>query len=92
MWITNCGHANWFFVFTRSDPDPKCPAGKAFTSFVVDADSPGVTVGRKEWNMGQRFGAVIDNCVYYLVHYPCFYVGSCMRRFVRYCVGLCVIV
>ena len=54
MWITNCGHANWFFVFTRSDPDPKCPAGKAFTAFVVDADSPGVTVGRKEWNMGQR--------------------------------------
>ncbi|XP_063676140.1 medium-chain specific acyl-CoA dehydrogenase, mitochondrial-like isoform X2 [Bolinopsis microptera] len=54
MWITNCGHANWFFVFTRSDPDPKCPAAKAFTAFVVDADSPGVTVGRKEWNMGQR--------------------------------------
>lgn len=54
MWITNCGHANWIFVFTRSDPDPKCPAGKAFTAFVVDADAPGVTVGRKEWNMGQR--------------------------------------
>ena len=55
MWITNCGHANWIFVFTRSDPDPKCPAGKAFTAFVVDADAPGVTVGRKEWNMGQRY-------------------------------------
>lgn len=54
MWITNCGHANWFFVFTRSDPDPKCPANKAFTALVVDADTPGVTVGRKEWNMGQR--------------------------------------
>jgi len=54
MWITNCGYANWYFVFTRSDPDPKCPAGKAFTAFVVDADSPGITVGRKEWNMGQR--------------------------------------
>ena len=30
------------------------PAGKAFTGFIVDADSPGVTKGRKEWMMGQR--------------------------------------
>ena len=61
MWITNCGHANWFFVFTRSDPDPKCPTAKAFTAFVVDADAPGVTVGRKEWNMGQRFVASLSS-------------------------------
>ena len=60
MWITNCGHANWFFVFTRSDPDPKAPTAKAFTAFVVDADSPGVTVGRKEWNMGQRFEVFLE--------------------------------
>lgn len=30
------------------------PAGKAFTGFIVEGDSPGVSVGRKEWNMGQR--------------------------------------
>jgi acyl-CoA dehydrogenase len=54
MWITNGGHANWYFVLARTDPDPKVPAGKAFTGFIVDADSPGVTKGRKEWNMGQR--------------------------------------
>jgi len=54
MWITNAGVANWFFVLARTSADPKTPAGKAFTGFVVEADSPGLTVGRKEWNMGQR--------------------------------------
>lgn len=54
MWITNGGVANWYFVLARTDSDPKAPAGKAFTGFIVDADSPGVTPGRKEINMGQR--------------------------------------
>eukprot|EP00163_Fabomonas_tropica_P003036 TRINITY_DN12515_c0_g1_i1.p1 TRINITY_DN12515_c0_g1~~TRINITY_DN12515_c0_g1_i1.p1 ORF type:complete len:359 (-),score=114.86 TRINITY_DN12515_c0_g1_i1:145-1221(-) len=52
MWITNGGVANWFFVLTRSDPS--LPASKGFTAFVVDADTPGITVGKKEINMGQR--------------------------------------
>ena len=34
--------------------EPGVPAGKAFTGFIVERDSPGVSVGRKEWNMGQR--------------------------------------
>ncbi|KAK3932264.1 putative medium-chain specific acyl-CoA dehydrogenase, mitochondrial [Frankliniella fusca] len=54
MWITNGGVANWYFVLARTNPDPKCPAGKAFTGFIVDGDSPGLTPGRKEKNMGQR--------------------------------------
>merc|ERR1711936_184532 len=54
MWITNGGVANFYFVLARSDPDPKCPTSKAFTGFIVDADPPGVTPGRKEKNMGQR--------------------------------------
>ena len=36
-----------FFVLARSDPDPKAPAGKAFTAFAVEGDSPGLTRGRK---------------------------------------------
>jgi acyl-CoA dehydrogenase len=52
MWITNCGHANWFFVLARTDASAN--TGKAFTGFIVDADTPGITVGRKEINMGQR--------------------------------------
>ena len=47
MWITNGGVANWYFVLARTDPDPKTPTGKAFTGFIVDADTPGVTPGRK---------------------------------------------
>jgi len=54
MWITNGGVANFYFVLARTDPDPKCSASKAFTGFIVDADTPGVTPGRKEINMGQR--------------------------------------
>ena len=54
MWITNGGVANYYFVLARTNPDPKCPAGKAFTGFIVDADTPGVTPGRKEKNMGQH--------------------------------------
>ncbi|EGT31654.1 hypothetical protein CAEBREN_04578 [Caenorhabditis brenneri] len=54
MWITNAGHANWFFVLARSDPNPKTPSGKAFTAFVVEGDSPGLTRGRKEIYMEQR--------------------------------------
>ncbi|KAI9501903.1 hypothetical protein GGI25_000217 [Coemansia spiralis] len=52
MWITNGGKANWYFLLAKTDPSAN--AGKAFTGFIVDADSPGITIGRKEWNMGQR--------------------------------------
>ncbi|XP_054155156.1 medium-chain specific acyl-CoA dehydrogenase, mitochondrial-like [Oppia nitens] len=54
MWITNGGVANWYFVLARTNPDPKAPAGKAFTGFIVEANSPGVVPGRKEIMMGQR--------------------------------------
>uniref|UniRef100_A0AC34QYS3 Acyl-CoA dehydrogenase n=1 Tax=Panagrolaimus sp. JU765 TaxID=591449 RepID=A0AC34QYS3_9BILA len=54
MWITGGGYANWFFVLARTDPNPKTPAGKAFTAFVVDGDTPGIIRGKKEINMGQR--------------------------------------
>ncbi|KAK8403757.1 hypothetical protein O3P69_000099 [Scylla paramamosain] len=54
MWITNGAVANWYFILARTSADPKTPASKAFTGFIVDADSPGLTKGRKELNMGQR--------------------------------------
>uniref|UniRef100_A0A915NHE9 medium-chain acyl-CoA dehydrogenase n=3 Tax=Meloidogyne TaxID=189290 RepID=A0A915NHE9_9BILA len=53
-WITGGGYAKWFFVLARSDPDPKAPAGKAFTAFIVDGDSKGISRGKKELNVGQR--------------------------------------
>ncbi len=47
MWITGGGPAKWFYVLARTDPDPKTPAGKAFTAFIVDGDAPGVVRGKK---------------------------------------------
>uniref|UniRef100_A0A6B2L6B5 Medium-chain specific acyl-CoA dehydrogenase, mitochondrial n=1 Tax=Arcella intermedia TaxID=1963864 RepID=A0A6B2L6B5_9EUKA len=52
MWISNAGHADWFFVLAKTNPEAK--TGKAFTGFVVEAKWPGVIVGNKEINMGQR--------------------------------------
>lgn len=54
MWITNGGKANWYFLLARTNPDPKASSGKAFTGFIVEADTPGIQIGRKELNMGQR--------------------------------------
>jgi len=54
MWITNGGVASWYFLLARTNPDPKAPTGKAFTAFAIDGNTPGITRGRKEINMGQR--------------------------------------
>jgi acyl-CoA dehydrogenase len=49
--ITNGSYADWFTVYAKTDPD----AGhRGISAFVVDADSPGVTVDKKEDKMGQR--------------------------------------
>jgi acyl-CoA dehydrogenase len=52
MWITNSGYADWFFLLAKTSPNEK--PGRAFTGFIVDANTPGITIGKKEWNMGQR--------------------------------------
>lgn len=52
MWITNGGVANWYFVLAKTDPTAS--AGSSCTAFIIDRDTPGVTPGRKEINMGQR--------------------------------------
>ncbi|EPZ35025.1 hypothetical protein ROZALSC1DRAFT_27534 [Rozella allomycis CSF55] len=52
MWITNAGHANWYFVLAKTDSNAS--TGKAFTGFVVEKGTPGLSIGRKEINMGQR--------------------------------------
>lgn len=52
MWITNGGFADWYFVLAKTDDS--APTGKACTGFIVPRSTPGITVGRKEINMGQR--------------------------------------
>jgi len=49
--ITNASFANWFIVFATIDASTR---HKGIMAFVVDADSEGLTVGKKEKKMGQR--------------------------------------
>jgi acyl-CoA dehydrogenase len=56
-WITNGGVASWYTVFATFD---KALRHKGITCFVVDADTPGVKVGRKEDKMGQRCSNTCD--------------------------------
>jgi acyl-CoA dehydrogenase len=56
-WITNGGVASWYTVFATFD---KALKHKGITCFVVDADNPGVKVGRKEDKMGQRCSNTSD--------------------------------
>jgi len=51
MWITNAGVANWYYVLAYTDP---ALGHRGMSSFVVPADSPGISIGKKEMNMGQR--------------------------------------
>jgi acyl-CoA dehydrogenase len=52
MWITNGGVADWYFVVALTDPEKKARGG--MTAFIVEANLPGVSTGKKEKNMGQR--------------------------------------
>jgi acyl-CoA dehydrogenase len=50
--ITNAPLADLFVVFARTDP--AATAGRGISAFVVDASSPGLTVGPRDHKMGQR--------------------------------------
>ena len=50
-YITNAPIADLFVVFARSDPQED--GGRGISSFVVDASTPGVTVGPHDRKMGQ---------------------------------------
>lgn len=51
MWITNASVADWYFVLAVTDPQAK---HKGLTGFIVPANTPGIKVGKKEKNLGQR--------------------------------------
>ena len=50
-WITNAGYASFFTGFATMDPAQR---HRGITAFVVPADAPGVSIGRKEDKLGQR--------------------------------------
>ena len=56
-WITNGGMASFYTVFAREEGTTR---HKGITCFVVDRDTPGLSVGKKENKMGQRCSNTTD--------------------------------
>lgn len=51
QWITNAGYASVFTVFATLD---KSKGPRGICAFIVDANTPGIAIGKKEDKMGQR--------------------------------------
>jgi acyl-CoA dehydrogenase len=51
LWITNGSVASWYFVLATLDTSL---GHKGMCGFIIPADLPGIGVGKKEVNMGQR--------------------------------------
>jgi alkylation response protein AidB-like acyl-CoA dehydrogenase len=57
LWITSGDEAGLFVVFATVDPD----AGyRGITAFLVERDSPGFTVGKKEDKLGIRASSTVE--------------------------------
>ncbi|HEY0837185.1 MAG TPA: acyl-CoA dehydrogenase family protein [Azospirillum sp.] len=56
--ITNAPVAGLFTVFARTDPDSRDARG--VSAFVVEADTPGITVGKPDRKMGQKGAHTAD--------------------------------
>jgi alkylation response protein AidB-like acyl-CoA dehydrogenase len=64
LWVTSASHAGLFIVFARTSREAKNSRG--ITCFAVPADTPGLTVSRKEDKLGIRASStcevVFENC------------------------------
>lgn len=64
MWITSAEYAGVFVVWAVTDPTQ--PKGKGISCFLVEADTPGITIGNAEQKMGQHGSAtnsvIFDDC------------------------------
>jgi acyl-CoA dehydrogenase len=56
-WITNGGVASWYTVLATFDRSKR---HKGIACFVLDAKTPGISVGRKEDKLGQRCSNTTD--------------------------------
>jgi acyl-CoA dehydrogenase len=63
-YITNAPRAGTFTVMARTDPSIK--GAKGISAFIVDASTPGITLGPKDKKMGQQGShtcdVIFDNC------------------------------
>uniref|UniRef100_UPI000E5D8106 acyl-CoA dehydrogenase family protein n=1 Tax=Algihabitans albus TaxID=2164067 RepID=UPI000E5D8106 len=66
-YITNAPEAGLFTVMARSEPDQ--PGASGLSAFLVEADTPGITVGPWDRKMGQR-GAHTADVVFDNVRIP----------------------
>lgn len=57
LWITNGAEADVFIVFANADPDK---GYKGITAFIVDRESAGFSVGRKEDKLGIRASSTCE--------------------------------
>ena len=51
MWIGGAGHADWFYVLAKTSDENSY---QSLSGFIVEANSAGLEVGKKEEKMGQR--------------------------------------
>lgn len=56
--ITNAPHAGIFTLMARTDPNTKGAGG--VTAFIVEAKTPGITIGKPDKKMGQRGSHTAD--------------------------------
>lgn len=57
LWITNAAEAGIFLVFATVD---RSAGHRGITCFIVDRDTPGLTVGRKEEKLGIRASSTCE--------------------------------
>jgi alkylation response protein AidB-like acyl-CoA dehydrogenase len=57
LWITNAAEADLFIVFATIDPER---GYKGITAFVVERDTPGFSIGRKEDKLGIRASSTCE--------------------------------
>ncbi len=65
--ITNAPHAGIFTVMARTDPET--PGARGVSAFIVERDSPGLSVGKHDKKMGQQ-GAHTADVVFEDVRVP----------------------
>jgi acyl-CoA dehydrogenase len=70
-YITNAPHAGIFTLMARTDPNNKGAGG--ITAFIVEANSPGLSIGKPDKKMGQR-GAHTADVVFDNVKVPAAHV------------------
>ena len=54
LWITNGGYADFFTVFAKEEIEKDGEKADKITAFIVTADIPGISRGKKEEKMGIR--------------------------------------